>query len=138
MPVEQLRSLLFHPAGPGDNLVPQLRDLAGWTSALNPVVFQGIAENEPESLLGAAGSNLSDAQRVVLVDSLLGQCGNGRGLLFRWDLYPLYSKVNHRGLADQLRLYLQNKTLGLEARIVATDMTRTCGLAELGPELAAI
>ena len=51
MPAEQVRSLLFHPGAGGQNLIPQLRELASWTSALNTRVFDVIADAEPEALL---------------------------------------------------------------------------------------
>jgi hypothetical protein len=138
MPVEQLRSLLFHPANKGQSLVPQLRELASWTSALNPEVFKTIAGAEPETLLGSGAANLSDAQRRVLVTSILEQCAEGRCFHLRWDLYALYPKLNYDGLAEQLRPYLREKTYPPEARVVAADMARACNLEQVSLELANI
>lgn len=138
MPVEQLRSLLFHPEGRGRNLVPQLRELASWTSALNPEVFKTIVGAEPETLLGSGAANSSDAQRKVLVTSILDQCVSGRSFHLRWDLFALYPKLKYAQIDEQLRPYLREKTYPLEARMVAADMARACNLEQVGPELTDI
>jgi len=138
MPLEQLRSLLFHPENKGQNLVPQLRELASWTSALNPEMFKVIAGSEPETLLGSGAANLSDAQRKVLVTSILDQCVSGRGFHLRWDLFALYPRLRHDGIAEQLRPYLREKTYPSDARVVAVDIARACELAEVSAELANI
>ena len=78
MPVQQLQSLLFHPADQGQRLVPQLYEVAAWIAATNPQILAAIASSDPEALLGAAGAGLSNEQRTIVVESILKQCEIGR------------------------------------------------------------
>jgi hypothetical protein len=136
--VEQIQSLLFHPVEESRNLVPQLRELAAWSSALNPEIFKAIGDAEPETLLGSGAANLSDPQRKVLANAILDQCANGRSFHLRWEMYASYPKLKYDGLSDQLRPYLREKTHPLEVRIVAADIVRICALGDLGSELAEV
>ena len=136
MPAQQVRSLIFHPAGGGQRLVPQLYDLAAWISVMDSAVLEIVASTDAESLLGAAGASLSELQRKLVVQSMLDQCDRGRLLSLRWNLYRLYPKLNHANLAGQLRPYLHDNTKNLNTRQVAIDVARACEVEQLGPELA--
>jgi hypothetical protein len=138
MPVEQVRSLIFHPEGRNQQLVPQLRELAGWMSVMNPQVLKIVAGADPEALLGAAAASLSDIQRNLLVKSILDQCAVGRALHLRWDMFALYRKLRHAGLEDQLRPYLRDKSKPIGLRHVAADIARASRTSELGSDLADI
>jgi hypothetical protein len=136
MPMQQLHSLLFHPEGGGQRLVPQLYELAAWLSVMDPKVLQDVVTADPESLLGAAGASLAAEQREDVVQSLLDRSDNGRFLNLRWNLFRLYPKLRHPSLADQLRPYLRDKTKSTNARHVAIDIAHACEVDQLGPELA--
>lgn len=136
MPLGQLQSLIFHPANQGDRLVPQLRELAVWVSAMNPQIFEAVAKSEPEVLLGAAPTALSGDQRKLLVQTILDQCVGGRTLHLRWDLRRRYDRLNYPGLAEQLRTYLREKDLPIGARHVAVDIAWAAGVEELTLDLA--
>ena len=125
LPVEQVRSLIFHPANQNQNqkLVPQLRELAGWMSVMNPEVLKIVAESDPEALLGAAAASLSDVQRKTIVKSILNQCAAGRTLHLHWGMVPLYRKLKHSGLEDLLRPHIRDKTEGVGVRHVAANIT---------------
>jgi hypothetical protein len=138
MPTKQVQSLIFHPAGGGQRLVPQMYDVAGWISVMNPEILKLVASADPESLLGAAGASLSEVQRELVVQSLLEQSESGRLLSLRWSLYQLYPKLGHSRLSEQLRLYLRDSTKKLNTRQVSVDIARACRVEELGPDLADI
>jgi hypothetical protein len=136
MPIEQTRSLIFHPSDQGRRLIPQLHEVAAWMSAVDPEILKVVANSDPEALLGAAAAGLSDDQRYLVVDSMLKQASEGRTLHLRWGLFWLYRKVKHPQLANQLRPYLRDGSKLLGARHVAVSIARACQVEELGPELA--
>jgi hypothetical protein len=100
MSTKQLSSLLFHPAGGAQRLIPQLCELAAWICIKRDDLLRLVAETDPEALLGSAGASLDESQRELVVQSLLKQSENGRLLNFRWNLYGLYPKLAHPGLTD--------------------------------------
>lgn len=138
MPIEQIRSLIFHPSDEGRRLIPQLHEAAAWMSAMDPDVLKAVVGSDPEALLGAAAASLSDQDRRLIVDSLLHQASGGRTLHLRWGLFWLYRKLRHAQLPDQLRPYLRDATHTIGARHVAIDIARACKVQEVGPELADI
>jgi hypothetical protein len=138
MPIEQIRSLIFHPADQGRSLIPQLHEVAAWMSAIDPEILKVVANSDPEALLGAAAAGLSDDQRYLVVDSMLQQASEGRTLHLRWGLIWLYQKLKHSQLPNQLRPYLRDGSKLLGARLVAVSIARACQVEELGPDLADI
>ena len=138
MPIEQVRSLIFHPSEQGRRLIPQLHEVAAWMSAMNAEILKAVAGSDPEALLGAAAASLSDEDRRLIVDSLLQQASEGRTLHLRWGLFWLYRKLRHQQLPGQLRPYLRDATHPIGARHVAVDIARACKVQEVGSELADI
>ena len=138
MPIEQIRSLIFHPSDQGRRLIPQLHEIAAWMSAMEPEILKAVAASDPEALLGAAAASLSDEDRQLIIDSLLQQASRGRTLQFRWGLFGLYRKLRHPRLPEQLRPYLCDATVPIGARQVAVDIARACKVQEVGPELVDI
>jgi hypothetical protein len=138
MPVQQVQSLLFHPEGSGERLVPQLYDVAGWISVANSKVLESVISADPESLLGAAGASLSETQRKLIVRSLLDQSEKGRLLSLRWRLFRLYPKLSHPTIAEQLRPYVLDDSIKLNTKHVVLDLVRACKVDKLGPELISL
>ncbi len=138
IPIEQTRSLLFHPAGGSKRLVPQLREIAAWMSAMFPELLEDIAKAEPEALLGASAAGLSDSQRRIIVQSFLDLAVDGHALHLRWEMFPLYQKLKHASLANQLRPYLVEKTQPLGVRVLSADIARAVKESELAADLANI
>jgi hypothetical protein len=136
MPAQQLNSLLFHPERGGRRLVPQLYELAAWLSVMDSRVLRDVVGADPESLLGAAGASLAPAQRKLVVQSLLDQSDNGRLLHLRWNLFRLYPKLKHPGLADHLKPYLRDNAKSANTRHVAIDIAHACEVEQLGADLA--
>ena len=127
----QIGGLVFHPVGKTQRLVPQLRQLTGWVAVMSPGVLDLVAQSEPESLIGTAGTNLSDDQRASVTKIILDHTDAGRMLNLRAELYRQYRKLKYSGLGSQLRPYLTGKSHRLETREVAVDIARSCELREL-------
>jgi hypothetical protein len=138
MPIEQTRSLVFHPASQGQRLVPQLSEIAAWMAVMDLGILETITLSEPEALLGAASASLSGPQRSLVVQSILDQCLAGRAFHLDWAVLRLYRKLKHNGLAAQLHKYLRGKEFPAAVRHVATDLARACGVTEAGLDLAAV
>jgi len=84
LPIEQLRSLVFHPRR--RRVIPQVREVASWIALRNDELFAEIAEFDPEVLLGSAAPSLSNEQRRVLADALLRSCDKSEVLHIRHHL----------------------------------------------------
>ena len=138
MPLPQVRPLIFHPSEGGCRLIPQLREVAGWMSAMEPQILESVVASDPEALLGAAAAGLSDEQRQLAVDALLRLASEGRTLHLEWGLIFQYPKLQHPKLPDQLRPYLHDEERPVGARHVAVDLARACNVEAVGPELADI
>lgn len=138
MPEQQLRDLIFHPAGQTKRLIPQLRELTGWLAVMVSGMVEVVAKSDPESLLGTAGANLSDDQRQTATKTILDLSDAGRMLNLRPELYPQYGKLKHPGLAAQVKPYLRDKMRGFGTREVAVDIVRSCELQELSSDLCDI
>jgi hypothetical protein len=138
MPIEQIRSLIFHPSDQGRRLIPQLHEVAAWMSTADPEILEAVANSDPEALLGAAAASLSDDQRGLVVDCLLQQASEGRMLHLRWELFWLYRKLKHPQLPYQLSPYIRGKDKAVGARHVALDIARSCQVEEAGTDLADI
>jgi hypothetical protein len=138
MSVAQIQSLIFHPEQGGEHLVPQLYGVAAWLSVMNPNLLDIVARADPESLLGVAGSSLSEKQRQLVIQSILDETERGKLLSLRWKLFSLYPKLTHSKIAAQLRPYLLHPAKAVNTKQVVIDIARACGVSELGPELADI
>lgn len=128
----QCMSLLVHTGDTTQKLVPQLQETAAWVSSMVPEVFREVMRTDPEVLLRSDVATANDADRVALVHALLSQY-EGVGSLDRYG--RPFHKLNHPGLADQLRPYLIDTDRALEAREAAVDMVDACQVTELLPEL---
>ena len=100
MPLRQIRPLIFHPSEGGRRLILQLREIAGWMSATDPDILEAVATSDPEALLGAAAAGLSENERRLIVDSLLGRTSEGRTLHLEWGLVSQYPKLKHAKLSE--------------------------------------
>jgi len=138
MPTKQLQSLIFHPEGGGQRLIPQLHELAAWISIKRPDFLEIVLSGDPECLLGGAGASLSETQRELIVRSLLKQCANGRLLSLDWNLSHFYAKLHHSKLAEQLQPYLRDPATNLNTRQVVVDIAGACRVAQLASDLADI
>lgn len=135
MTVSQFLSLLVHPGDGARKLVPQLHETAAWVAGMVPEVFREVMRTDPEVLLRSDVATADDADRAALVNALLSLY-EGDGSLERYG--RPFHKLNHPGLADQLRPYVADISRTLEAREAAVDIADACQLTELLPEVLAL
>lgn len=128
--MEQAMSLISHPDEQG-RLVPQLHETAAWLASMSAEVFREIADVYPEVLLRSDVANTDVGDRAALVSTMLRLYDEEK--LFNVGLIPQnqYRKLEHSGLADQLRPYIVDASKGSEARWVALDIAEACELRSL-------
>jgi len=125
LPIQQLKSLIFHPRRA--RVIPQIREVASWLALQNQELFAGIAEHDPETLLGSASPSLSDEQRRLLTAALLESCDKGEFLHIHHHL-PLRN-LAHSGLAQQLEPVLRNRERSMATRYLAARIARDCSVS---------
>ena len=138
MTLTQIMSLLVHPGDAELKLVPQLHEAAAWVAGMVPEVFRKITSVNPEVLLRSDIETADLKDRAVLVESLL-KVYDEEGLLDHdRDNRKRYKRLNHPGIADQLRSYICDSTKGTIVRRVAIDIAEACELQVLQNVLANI
>jgi hypothetical protein len=134
LPIEQLRSLVFHPRR--RRVIPQVREVASWIALRNDALFAEIAEFDPEVLLGSAAPSLSNEQRRVLADALLRSCDQSEVLHIRHHLELRH--LAHPLLAEQLEPVLVDRERSVATRYFAARIARDCAVTCLGGALLGI
>lgn len=138
MTLTQMMSLLIHPGDPDGKLVPQLHETAAWLAGMEPDVFREIMKREPEVLLRSDVATADEKDRAALVDALLILLDEEKLLDRDWTIHGRYKKLDHPGLAEQLRPYICDSTKGIIVRREAIDIAETCELKSLQHELVDI
>lgn len=134
LPIQQLTSLVFHPRRA--RVIPQIREVASWLALQNQELFEEIAENDPEVLLGSASPSLSNEQRRLLTAALLQSCDKGEFLHIHHHL-PLRN-LAHPALAEQLEPILRDRGGSMATRYLAASIARDCSVTSLGDALLGI
>jgi len=135
---EQVMSLVVHPDDPGQKLVPQLHETAAWIAGMRPQVFQAVMDRDPEVLLRSDVAAVEPEDRKRLVDALLALYAEGKFTRGSLDLRSDYHKLDHPGLADQLRPHVLDTNAHWLVRRVAIDIAEACKVKALVPELVRI
>lgn len=133
---KQLHALLFQPGPSGERRVaPAVRGIACRLATEDPSLFRVLAECDPVALVQ---SEVIRADRPALVDGLLDALERGDeddAELFEGQTY---GRLEHAGLADQLRPVIQDAGRNFFARRFALDVAGGCQLLDLAPDLAAL
>lgn len=132
----QMMSLITHPGDPEGRLVPQLHETAAWLAGLSRDVFRKIRSVEPETLLRSDVTTADEPERVALVETLLSLYDEEKLLDRDYSPRERYRKLNHPGLAEQLRPYIVDRGKGIVVRRVAADIAEACRLEALQGDLA--
>lgn len=130
--------LISHPGDPQGKLVPQLRETAAWLAGLDKEVFQHILTVDPETLLRTDVPSADVSDICALVSRLLESADNEEWIDRDWSVHRSYPKLKHPQLAAQLRPYICDKSRGLFARRVATDIAEACEVHELQNDLVEV
>ncbi len=128
---KQIESLLFYSLDADKNVVPQLYETASWLASMNKNVIKSIASTDPQILLRGDSEFYSDDDKSIIVDSMLDMLKNGKINTRDWSLYKTYYKLKHPGLPEQLKSYIEDKTLGWRLRYDVIHIAESCELEEL-------
>ncbi len=131
-------SLLVHPGDEEGRLVPQLHEAAAWLAGMSPEVFRTLTEADPEVLLRSDVASTDAEGKAALVGTLLKLYDEERLLDGGWAPRVRYERLEHPGLAEQLRPYVADRGKSLSARRVALDIAETYGLQSLQGDAARV
>lgn len=135
MNLTQIMSLLVHPGDPDGKIIPQLHETAAWLASLNPEVFRALMNVDPEILLRSDIATAEPKDRAELVEILL-KFFDQEKLIDRFlELHQHYRKLDHPGLAQQLRPYLCESNKGNIVRRVTVDIAEACQRMDLQGDL---
>jgi hypothetical protein len=138
MPVDKIMGLITHPRDPERRLAPQLHETAAWLASMDVAVFKRVLESDPEVLLRSDVGTLDAENRERLVASLLKRTEEGKLEIGGWDVERYYGKLDHPGLLDQLRPFLENRDKTEAARELALKIATRCRCSAFEEIAAAI
>lgn len=131
---EQMDNLVFHGQGEGGRVVPQLHEAAAWLATMDRSIFDGIMRSDPVVLLKSDIAAAADNDKAALVSGLLELFE--KDMISDGSLYRYYDKLEHPGLAEQLRPYLADTSKHVAARCAAIEIAECCRTSQLQAELA--
>jgi hypothetical protein len=132
VPAATMLKALLHPAG---GLIPQLSGFAAWAASLSGALRATLIADEPLALLRGDLSSWSDGDRTSLVKSLLDAVESKRVTDSPYSNAEAYAKLNHPGLAAELRPFITDGQLSVTTRRLVLVIAEKCRLMELQSEL---
>jgi hypothetical protein len=132
--ISQLRRLLSVSFQGREFVAPQLAEVAARVSTKNPAWCDHLISTEPELLLRADASPLTDHQRERAVESLLRRAEHEEAF-DEVGTGSFYHTLRHPRLAQQLRPYIENTAHNPVVRRMAIEIAGDAGVAELEPLL---
>lgn len=134
---KQRLDVVLHPDDPDGWVTPQLRETALWLARMDAEVLELLLERDPNLLL-QTDLELSDGQRGRLVAKLLSLIESERlSPASIWEQHR-YERLDHAGIADQLRPYLTDVKRSDNTRWAAMEMARATDPRPLRSELLAV
>lgn len=129
--ISQMMNLMTHPEDARGRIVPSLQETAAWLAGMVPEVSKHIITSDPIVLLSSDVAKSDYKTRSDLVESLLRQYDE-KILMDNFSINKeYYRKLEHPGLAEQLRVYIKDNTKNLDFRIVAIDIADICRVQSL-------
>lgn len=130
IPLNQVKSLIYHPSGA---IVPLLQGVTSWLCAMDQNVYKEVYRTDPEILLFSDLVNISEADREILVGTLIEQYNKKK----LWDrpAMSLLRRLNHSKLGEQLRPYISEKGNSILARQISISIAIACDLRQINDEL---
>ncbi|MEU1259295.1 hypothetical protein ABZ445_39020 [Streptomyces chartreusis] len=128
------RQLLWIGDGEARHIIPVHQEVAAWRATGDAALFDDLLRDDPLVLLLADLPSLPEIARERTVDALFA--------LLEWDDtvnldHSLLHRLNHTGLADQLRPRLQAASPA-HLMYAALRIARTCPHPELADDLMAV
>ena len=127
--------MLLHPSG---GLVPQLAVVTAWAASIGKDVRRELMRTEPMLLLQGDLSDWDERDLSELTGALMSALNENRAHDFSFGITSFYGKLNHPGLASQLRPYILDPSKNAISRRTAILIAEQCKLTELQPELLAL
>jgi hypothetical protein len=134
----RLLNLLIAPGDSEQKVIPQLHGVAAWLAVMNSEVYSHLLVHEPDLLLRSDVVLADQAGRQALCDGLLDRCARDEFRLTMADSRDMFRKLEHPGLAEQIKGRLQNKQGHLGMRRLAIEIAMACELKELVEVFVAI
>jgi hypothetical protein len=136
--IEQMMSLISHPDDERGRLVPQLHEASAWLASMSPKVFRKITEVDPEVLLRSDIASVETEDKEAVIETLLRRYDEEKLLDIGYAPRDRYRRLEHLGLAEQLRPYIADSKKGFVVRRVAIDIAEACESQELQEDAAAV
>ncbi|SHH33319.1 hypothetical protein [Streptomyces sp. 3214.6] len=134
LPPQPQRQLLWIGDGAARHIIPAHQEVAAWRATSDATLFDDLLRDDPLVLLLADLPSLPDTARERTVDALFA-------LLERDDTvrldHSLLHRLNHTGLADQLRPRLQEASAD-HLLYAALSIARACPCPELADDLLVV
>ncbi len=125
-------------ARPEGRLIPKLYPVAAWVAMTNRRIFEIIRKNEPEILLLGDITATTESQKAALTESYLAHIAASNVVDWNMRSNFRYDRLQHAGLVDQVRPYIENHSENENVRIEAMFIAEACRLHELGSLLAEV
>lgn len=135
---DQILSLLKHNGDKDEKVVPQLSEVAAWIASMNSNIFSELIKTDPEVLLRSDVFSTNIQSKIALIESLLHSFEEEQLLDRDYEISKRFNKLEHPGLADQLRPYICDRTNGVLVRRVAIDIAEDCRQLTLIEDLVKI
>ena len=132
VPAETVLKALLHPVG---GLIPQLSGVAAWAASLSSGLRATLTADEPVALLKGDLSGWRADDKAALVKSLLNAVESKRVVNSPYSNAEAYAKLNHPGLAAELRPFINDGQRSINTRRLALLIAEKCRLTKLQPEL---
>jgi hypothetical protein len=148
-PICEIDKLLFTQDQGNRRLIPQLQQTASWLASMRQDVFDIIVQSDPAALLSSDIDNRESNAKLVVTQFLSNLSQAKIHDYYKYNDY--YRRLNHAGLADQLRPYIKSKqrkwrvifakictkhTRSDEARHAAILIAKQCSTKEVQQDLA--
>lgn len=139
-PIHEISKLLFSQDQQNRRLIPQLQQTAAWLAGVRDDVFDLIIESDTESLL-TVDIGAREQTAKILVEHLLSDFRKGK-IYDYYKYIDFYHRLQHAGLADQLRPYIKLMCQGnttreflSNARHAAIRIAEQCRVIEIQQDL---
>jgi hypothetical protein len=132
-----ITTLLSHPLDPRA-VIPQLREVSGWLAGMRDDVRAWVLGVEPRVLLRSDAASIGMHDREALLEALLKEVAREPASVLGFGTRPLLRKLAHPGLAEQLRLVLDDQSRSLDERMLASDVAEVCVVTDLHDTLIRI
>jgi len=131
-------SLLCLPQEQERIVAPQLSETAAWAASHDAEIFETLVAANPVVMLRSDVLSSTEGHRTSLVDACLSACAQGSIHYREWGRDRDYRKLDHPGLAEQVRPWIIDKGRPAAARIAALDILRASPKLLLEQELVSI